>query len=116
MRSTVTGHEETIERPLKSSRSTAIAGHSDATVPVVGLDGYSFSRLKTPQQDHSMDRRTFVGSIAGSLVVPPLAVRAQKPATPVIGFLNSATPELYEFNVPAFRKGLEGLGYIESRM
>jgi len=62
-----------------------------------------------------MDRRTFIGSIAGSLVVAPLAVHAQKPATPVIGFLNSATPELYEFNVAAFRKGLEELGYVEGK-
>ena len=62
-----------------------------------------------------MDRRTFIGSIAGSLVAAPLAVHAQKPATPVIGFLNSATPELYEFNVAAFRKGLEERGYVEGR-
>jgi putative ABC transport system substrate-binding protein len=62
-----------------------------------------------------MDRRTFVGSMAGSLVVAPLVVHAQKPATPVIGFLNSATPELYEFNVAAFRRGLEELGYVEGK-
>ena len=62
-----------------------------------------------------MDRRTFIGGIASTLVVPPLAVHAQKPATPVIGFLNSATPELYEFNVAAFRKGLEELGYVEGK-
>ncbi len=62
-----------------------------------------------------MDRRTFIGVIAGGLVFAPNAGRAQKPATPVIGFLNSATPELYEFNVAAFRKGLEELGYVEGR-
>jgi putative ABC transport system substrate-binding protein len=62
-----------------------------------------------------MDRRTFIGVIAGCLVFAPHAGRAQKPATPVIGFLNSATPELYEFNVAAFRKGLEELGYVEGK-
>ena len=45
----------------------------------------------------------------------PLAVHAQKPATPVTGFLNSATPELYEFNLAALRKGLEELGYVEGK-
>ncbi len=45
----------------------------------------------------------------------PLAVHAQTAAIPVVGFLNSATPELYEFNVAAFRKGLEELGYVEGK-
>ena len=62
-----------------------------------------------------MDRRTFIGGIASSLVIAPHAGHAQKPATPVIGFLNSATPELYEFYVAAFRKGLEELGYVEGK-
>jgi putative ABC transport system substrate-binding protein len=62
-----------------------------------------------------MDRRTFIGAMAGSLVMAPHAGRAQKPATPVIGFLNSATPELYEFNVAAFREGLGELGYVEGK-
>jgi putative ABC transport system substrate-binding protein len=62
-----------------------------------------------------MDRRTFVGGIAASLLMAPRAGHAQKPATPVIGFLNSATPELYEFNVAAFREGLEELGYVEGK-
>ena len=62
-----------------------------------------------------MDRRTFVGGIAASLLIAPRAGHAQKPATPVIGFLNSATPELYEFYVAAFRKGLEELGYVEGK-
>jgi putative ABC transport system substrate-binding protein len=62
-----------------------------------------------------MDRRTFIGGVAGGLVMAPHAGHAQKPALPTIGFLNSATPELYEFNVAAFRKGLEELGYVEGK-
>jgi putative ABC transport system substrate-binding protein len=38
-----------------------------------------------------------------------------QPLRPVIGFLNSATPELYEFNVAAFRQGLQEAGFVEGR-
>jgi putative ABC transport system substrate-binding protein len=62
-----------------------------------------------------MDRRTFVGSFAASLLAPPLVARAQQPAMPVIGFLNSATPELYQFNVAAFRQGLQEVGFVEGK-
>jgi ABC-type uncharacterized transport system substrate-binding protein len=34
---------------------------------------------------------------------------------PVVGFLNSATPELYQFNVAAFRQGLQEQGFTESK-
>ncbi len=54
-----------------------------------------------------MDRRTFVGSLAASLVAPPLVAHAQQPAMPVVGFLDSASPELYQFNAEAFRQGLQ---------
>jgi putative ABC transport system substrate-binding protein len=33
----------------------------------------------------------------------------------MVGFLNSATPELYQFNVEAFRRGLQELGYVEGK-
>ena len=62
-----------------------------------------------------MDRRTFIGSVAGGLLAAPLVTRAQQPAMPVIGFLNSATPELYQFNVAAFRQGLAEAGFVEGR-
>ena len=62
-----------------------------------------------------MDRRTFIGSVAGGLLAAPLVTRAQQPAMPVIGFLNSATPELYQFNVAAFRQGLQEVGWFEGK-
>ena len=34
-----------------------------------------------------MDRRTFIGTLTGSLLVAPHAARAQKSAVPMIGFL-----------------------------
>jgi len=60
-----------------------------------------------------MDRRTFIGSVAGSLLAAPLAARAQKPAVPVIGFLGTASPAQWAPFVAAFRRGLNESGYIE---
>ena len=45
----------------------------------------------------------------------PRAARAQQPATPVIGFLNSASPRAFAQFVAAFHRGLNARGYVEGR-
>jgi len=62
-----------------------------------------------------MDRRTFIGSVAGGLFAAPLASRAQKSAIPMIGFLGSASPAQSAPFVAAFRKGLNETGYAEGK-
>lgn len=61
-----------------------------------------------------MDRRSFVAGMGGAAATLPLALRAQR-GPPVLGFLNSATPENYTFNARAFRDGLAEAGYAEGR-
>jgi putative ABC transport system substrate-binding protein len=62
-----------------------------------------------------MDRRTFIGCVAGGLLAVPLVAGAQKPAMAVIGFLCSASPAQWASYVAAFRKGLNETGYVEGQ-
>jgi putative ABC transport system substrate-binding protein len=62
-----------------------------------------------------MDRRAFIGTLAGGLLAAPLAAEGQPRAMPVIGFLNGASAELSGHYVRPFLQGLSETGYVEGR-
>jgi len=63
-----------------------------------------------------VDRRTFIGTLAGGLVAAPLAAEAQQTGQVYrIGFLGTATPSLMSVWLTAFREGLRERGYVEGK-
>jgi putative ABC transport system substrate-binding protein len=61
-----------------------------------------------------MRRREFIAGL-GSAVLWPALMRAQQPATPVIGFLNGGAAWESAKSTAAFHKGLSEAGYVEGR-
>jgi ABC-type uncharacterized transport system substrate-binding protein len=64
-----------------------------------------------------MDRRKFVGAMAGALIATVRAASAQPQAAKVyrIGFLGTTSASEFESRVDALRAGLHDLGYVEGK-
>lgn len=62
----------------------------------------------------AMRRRAFIAVVSGALACP-IGASAQTPAMPVIGFLNTASPQPFTQLVAAFHRGLGETGYFEGR-
>src|ERR1041384_948286 len=63
-----------------------------------------------------MDRRAFLGTLAGRLLAAPLAAEGQRAGKVAkIGLLTPSSPAGSGHLVEAFRQGLRDLGYIEGK-
>ena len=64
-------------------------------------------------QFDQMKRRDVLTLLGGAAVACPLAARAQQPAMPVVGFLDSRLPEGLADRLRGFRQGLKETSYSE---
>ena len=60
-----------------------------------------------------MRRREFIALLGSTVATWPLASRAQQAAMPVIGFLDSRSPDALADRLRGFRQGLKDNGFIE---
>src|SRR5690242_16650263 len=61
-----------------------------------------------------MRRREFIKFLGGAVLAVPSYALAQQ-QLPLVGFLNSASPDTYRFNADSFREGLANAGFVEGK-
>lgn len=90
-----------------------MSANDPTATSAVPFECASLSRYDAMGPGEAMRRREFIG-LVGGVAASPLAAWAQR-GIPVIGFLNTASPEAYASLVQAFREGLAETGYAEGK-
>jgi putative ABC transport system substrate-binding protein len=62
-----------------------------------------------------MKRRDFIKLLGGAATALPFRAALAQQQMPLVGFLNSASPDTYRFNADSFREGLTKAGFEEGK-
>jgi len=62
-----------------------------------------------------MRRREFIKLLGGAVSALPSYSTLAQQQLPLVGFLNSASPDTYRFNADSFREGLSKAGFVEGK-
>jgi putative ABC transport system substrate-binding protein len=62
-----------------------------------------------------MRRREFIKLLGGVVAALPSYATLAQQQLPLVGFLNSASPDTYRFNADSFREGLSKAGFVEGK-
>lgn len=62
-----------------------------------------------------MRRREFIILLGGAVAALPSYATLAQQQLPLVGFLNSASPDTYRFNADSFREGLSKAGFVEGK-
>ena len=83
---------------------------------MLGATSDSLGECHATEGHRVMERRTFLGVMAGGLLAAPLAAEAQQAGKVYrIGMLERTSPGTNAANLEAFRRGLRELGYVEGK-
>src|SRR5262249_13650446 len=63
----------------------------------------------------AMKRRAFLTLLGSAVTALPAYGASAQQQIPVVGFLNSASPDSYRFNADSFREGLAKAGFVEGK-
>ena len=79
------------------------------------LDSWTGIGHVVETMNRHLRRREFLGLLGGVVMSWPRIGHAQPTTPPVVGFLNSASPDGYATMADAFRQGLKETGYVAGR-
>jgi ABC-type uncharacterized transport system substrate-binding protein len=85
-------------------------------VRLIGAAAVCPLAARAQQSDRARRIGVLMGvAVAGSAAAWPLATHAQQPTTPVVGYLQSASPSYYAQFTAAVADGLKQAGYVEGQ-